>query len=131
MNTEQSYFAQDTCATTSEQTANQNSQAFQTFPMPEGWQRTFLLDIINGEKRSEYLFRLLDLARIFSETTDPTGAVSEMMSNWVGNPLINIASQENRSHIRTTVNHLALLAEIRTAFYCFNNETDYVDAAEE
>lgn len=88
------------------------------------WQISFLRKAAERHLAAETLFSALDTLAEFAETTNPTEAISELFGDWVMSASIG---SKQREHMRTIVDHLAMLTKFRTAYECLNVMFDFAN----
>ena len=100
-------------------------------PLHEKWQATFLTHVIAEWSGIETLFYLLSHVSTMHDSTDPTWAVTKLLSGFTENPGTDLNDEENRQLIKTVTGHLANMAELRATFGCFDSVTGYTNTASE
>ena len=83
--------------------------------------------LLENPQKREYLFALLHTVRELNESPDITPFISELISCFTANKDLN----KYKLGIRDMFTYIALLSDLQSCFFCFDNDTDYVNSIDQ
>lgn len=95
------------------------------------WQIDFLRNAADDFQTRNDLFELIDHVRELHETYDPTAGLCLLLDAYLSGKQPNRATDEDRTHIAAVVRLIGFINRVKSDFFCFDNNCDFVNQYEE